>query len=335
MIKTDLGLDESLAQQRLRLVSLESCEDQIRILREQECALDVEHIAAEAALGSATRRLQPEIDPALASRVGRFLENRREFEVSRRRANEHDGTGLAGRPRRVARLRAGHSALQAWLDAARTREPSAVARAAMIALAIAVVAIVWAAFAVHLAFLLLLVVVVGPVSFVMRHDEDAQWRRVGARRRFEESGLADIAAWDENMVRTRAVEIQALLEEPGRSSAISDAVIPGAGLVDAPAIVAQTAEEEMQIASDLRSAGLTLEDTQGELGDWLRLVARADQTRESLQRVRNARTRMREEAAGLRDHLLGYLQSQGVARLRQRDSAAAIAESLDRLSGSS
>jgi hypothetical protein len=326
-----VGRDESLAGQRLRLASLESCEDRIRILREQECDLDVEHIAAEAALRSATRRLQPEIDPAPASRIGRFLENRREFEERRRHANENHGTRSTGSTRQVDRLRAGHAALRAWLDASRPREPSAVARAAMVALLIAVIVIVWAAFAIHLAFLLLLVVVVGPVSFVMGRGEDVEWRRVGARRRFEASGLADIAAWDEDTVRARAIELEALLEAPDRNSATG----AGADLVDSQAIVAQTAEEDVRIASDLRSAGLTLEDAQGELGDWLRLVARADQTRASLQRVKNERARVRNEAAELRDHLLRYLQSQGVKPLQQHDSAAAIAASLDRLPRSS
>ena len=326
-----VGPDESLASQRLRLASLESCEERIRILREQECDLDVEHIAAEAALRSATRRLQPKIDSALASRIGRFLENRRELEESRRRVIDADGIGSTGSTRRVDRLRAGHAALRAWLDASRPREPSAVARAAMVALLIAVIVIVWAAFAIHLAFLLLLVVIVGPVSFVMGRGEDVEWRRVGARRRFEASGLADIAAWDEDTVRARAIELEALLEAPDRNSATG----AGADLVDAQAIAAQTAGEDVQIASDLRSAGLTLDDAQGELGDWLRLVARSDQTRASLQRVKNERTRVREEAAELRDHLLRYLQSRGVKPLQQHDSAAAIAESLDRLPGSS
>ncbi|GMQ75117.1 MAG: hypothetical protein BMS9Abin01_0361 [Gammaproteobacteria bacterium] len=335
MTDTDPGPDDSLARQRLRLESLESCEDRMRILREQECALDVEHIAAEAALRSATRRLQPDIDPALASRIGHFLENRRELEERRRHANEDDGIGPAGSSRRIDRLRTGHAALQAWLDASRPREPSAVARAAMVALLIAVIVIVWAAFAIHLAFLLLLVVVVGPVSFVMGRGEDVEWRRVGARRRFETSGLADIAAWDENTVRARAIELEALLEAPDRNSTTGGAAVPRADQVDAQAIAAKTAEEDVQIASDLRSAGLTLEDAQGELGDWLRLVARADQTRESLQRVKNERTRVREKAVELRDHLLRYLQSRGVKPLQQQDSAAAIAESLDRLPRSS
>jgi hypothetical protein len=330
-----VGPDESLAGQRLRLASLEACDDRIRILREQECDLDVEHIAAEAALRSATRRLQPKIDPALALRIGRFLENRRALEESRRYANEDDGVRSAGSARRVDRLRAGHAALQAWLDASRPREPSAVTRAARIAFLIAVIAIVWAAFAIHLAFLLLLLVIVGPVSFVMGRGEDVEWRRVGARRRFEASGLADIAAWDENTVRARANELEAFLKVPDRNSTTGDAVIPRADLVDAQAIAAQIAEEDVQIASDLRSAGLTLEDAQGELGDWLRLVARADRTRESLQRVKNERTRVREETAEIRDHLLRYLRSQGVKPLQQQDSVAAIAESLERLSRSS
>ncbi len=231
-------------------------------------------------------------------------------------------------------MRAGRAALQAWLDASSPRESSAVARAAKVVLLIATIVTVWAAFAIHLAFLLLLVVVVGPVSFATGRGHDAEWRRVGARRRFAASGLADVATWDEESVRARVVELESLLAATDRDSPDKDADVAPRDPVDAQAAAAQIAEEDEQIASDLAAAGLAIEDTEGETGNWLRLVARADRSRESLERVKSERKRLRADAAELRDKLLRYLQSQGESPMEQRDTAAAIAEGLDRLSGS-
>ena len=175
--------DESIATQRLRVESLESCEERIRALRDLECELEVEHIAAEAAVHSAAGRLQPAIDTARASRLGRALEHRRQLEERRRESQFDRSKRAAGGGRNRDALRAGHAALMAWLDASRPRAPGRVAAAAKLALLVATAATLWAAYAIHPAFLLLLVVVVGPVSFALGRGQDAQWRRIGARRR--------------------------------------------------------------------------------------------------------------------------------------------------------
>ena len=53
-----------------------------------------------------------------------------------------------------------------------------------------------------------------------------------------------------------------------------------------------------------------------------------------MERVKRERQRLRAEAAELKDQLLHYLQAQGVKPTEQQDTAAAIAERLDRLSRS-
>ena len=64
------------------------------------------------------------------------------------------------------------------------------------------------------------------------------------------------------------------------------------------------------------------------------MVARADRSRESLERVKDERKRLRAEAAELRDRLLRYLQSQGISATKQQDTVSALAERLERLSDS-
>ena len=324
--RADSEHDESLAGQRLRLASLESCEERIRTLRDQECDLEVEAIAAEAALHSATARLEPDIDPALALRIGRVLDRRHE-EQQRQRDSGGDVHSMAS-TRQLDRVRAARAALQAWLDASRPREPGRVVSVAKIALLVATLATVWAAFAIHLAFLVLLVVVVGPVSFALERGGDREWHRMGARRRFQASGLADLAVWDEESVAQRITELDLLLAKTDRSgSRARDDASPADMRPAAPA----PAVDDDQLAADLAAAHMSVEDTHGDMGEWLRLVARADRSRESLEHVKAERAQLRAEAAEYRTHLVRYLQSRGLKPTQIPDSAADIAEGLERL----
>jgi len=322
---------EALAGQRQRLRSLQSCEDRIKALREQECDLEVEHIAAEAALANATKRLRPEIELPLAARIGRMLEQRRALAEGLSERNVAPGPGSTGDTRQKDRLRSGRAALQAWLNASQPQEPTPVARAAKITLLIATIATVWAAVAIHLAFLLLLAVVIGPVSFAMGRGQDTQWKRVGARRRFGASGLADIPVWDDESVAARLAELDKLIANTDRGSAPARLDSPDELPADTQAASHPASEDEGQLESLLESAGLTMDATKGDMGGWLRLVAGEKRSLESLQRVKNERLRLRAEASEYREQLQAYLQSQGVKPTQLQDTAA-IAEGLDRLS---
>ncbi len=335
MSGTGSGRDESLAGQRLRVLSLESCEDRLRGLREQENHLEVEHIAARAALKSAAQRGALEIDPALATRIGHGLELRGELEERLCSADEIRTTPGVGSSRQVDRLRAGCAALQAWLDASRPRKPAPVVAAAKIMLLVVTILTVWAAIAIHPAFLLILAVVIGPVSFAMGRGQDAEWHRVAARRRFAASGLADFDAWTDDGVRAHLAELEPMLEvaalEPARDSSDD----PESEPVDAETLTRQIAENNRQLASALASAGLSAEDTKGDSGNWLRSLASAEDAHRSLDRVKGERERLRAEAVELREQLQSYLHSQGVKATELEDTAAAISLRLEDLAKSS
>ena len=98
--------------------------------------------------------------------------------------------------------------------------------------------------------------------------------------------------------------------------------------------VTRITEVNARLASALADAGLGADDTGGEIGEWMRLVARADSAHRSRARVKDERKRLRADAAALRDGLLRYLHSQGAKPTEQPDTAAAIAEHLERLSAS-
>lgn len=334
MSEADSASNDTLAEQRLSLASLEACEEKIRSLRDEECELEVEDMAAQAALHSAANRVQPTIDTALAVRIGGSLEQRRELEETLHETGARGGRRPAAGTRYVDQLRAGRAALESWLDASKQETRGGVSAAAKAALLIASIATIWAAIVIHPAFLLLLVAVVGPVSFALGRGQDADWRRVGARRRYETSGLAEMLNWDEDSVRARCEELCSLLEAPNRDGARANAEVSEREPVEAGDVAARIADVNARLSSDLAAAGLSAGDLRGETGEWLRLAARADRSHRSLERVKDERRRLRADAAALRDGLARYLHSRGAKPTEQLDTAAAIAERLERLSDS-
>jgi len=331
MIDSESDRDTTLAEQRTHLASLEACEEKIRRLREQECELEVEDMAAQAALHSAESRVTPSIDTALAIRIGGLLEQRRELEESLHETDPRGQRPAAG-TRRVDQLRAGRAALESWLDASKQETRGGMSAAAKAVLLIASIATIWAAIAVHPAFLLLLVAVVGPISFALGRGQDADWRRVGARRRYETSGLAEMTSWDEASVRARCEELRSLLEAAHRSGATANGEVAEREPADAGDAAARIADVNAQLVSDLAAAGLSASDTRGASGEWMRLAARADRLHHLLERVKEERKRVRADAAALRDGLARFLHSRGAKPTEQLDTAAAIAERLERLS---
>jgi len=317
------------------LLSLESCEDRLRGLREQENHLEVEHIAARAALKSAAHKGALDIEPALAMPIGRALELRGELEERLCRADEIHTTPGVGSSRQADRLRTGCAALEAWLDGSRPRKPAPVVRAAKIMLLIVTILTVWAAIAIHPAFLLILAVVIGPVSFAMGRGQDAQWHRVAARRRFATSGLADFDDWTEDGVRAHLAELESMLEAAALERARDNSDAPESEPIDTETLSRQIADNNRQLASALARAELSIEDTKGDSGNWLRSLARAQHAHESLDRVKSERERLRAEAVELREQLQSYLQSQGVKPTELGDTAAAISLRLEDLAKSS
>jgi hypothetical protein len=291
-------------------------------------------MAEEAALRRATARIDRSIDPTLALRIGVALERRRETEEGVHSTIGSEPGSPSGSVDTVDAMRAGRAALQMWLDDSKGGKSPGPALAGKITLLIATVASVWAAVALHPAFLVLLLVVIGPVSFAMGRGQDKDWRRVGARRRYDFSGLAGISDWNEDAVRARLQELDELLVTSGgadtRGPVDEHQPDPLAGQ-DAAVMIA---EIDAGIAADLEAAGLSVDDTRGDTEKWLRLVARADRARRSLEQVKYERGRLKSEAAELRGELQQFLQSLGTKATDQPDTAAEIAARLDRLSDS-
>ena len=99
-------------------------------------------------------------------------------------------------------LTAAIAALELWLEP--SPQPDAVTgvRRMRLVLACGALAVSVAAGLVHLAYALLLIPIGGIMSWLRWGNQDQQWRRVGAERRFAETRIQPPAVWSEDAVRS-------------------------------------------------------------------------------------------------------------------------------------
>ena len=186
-----------------KLAELRGHEERLEALRARRTDLEVERIAAEVALRAARSGVGPEVPGAQADAVVKALDRLRRLESRHCAQRAYADAGARSHEDLIERLRAGDDALGAWLDAGRAGEGAAGRRIARRALLVVCLAILALAFAVHLAFLVLLVPVGGAMSFLLWTGQDREWRRTGARRRFDRLRLEAPSAWTEDAVRER------------------------------------------------------------------------------------------------------------------------------------
>ncbi len=195
MSERETAREESVVDHRERLEQLASLENRLRGLRERECELEVECIMAEAALNRTGSEGPSERDVETAARVVLALEGKRALELE-----------LDAREGRVAEktenARAAREALLAWISAPEEDSDHRLPPMVRNVLLGFCLAVLFAAFAIHLAFLILLAPM-GAISALMWSGDDSGWRRVGAKRNFEAMGLAPPAVWEEGPVKDR------------------------------------------------------------------------------------------------------------------------------------
>ena len=172
-------------------------------LRARRIDLEVERIVAESELRAVQAGSARDIPGASAGTVVDALDRLRRLESTRAAHVALIDTGARSHEELLQRLQAGDDALGAWLGADRERAGAGGLRTAKQVLLVVCFAILVLAFAVHLAFLVLLVPVGGAMSFLLWTGQDRAWRRMGARRRYESFRLEVPAAWTEDAVRER------------------------------------------------------------------------------------------------------------------------------------
>ena len=172
-------------------------------LRARRIDLEVERIVAESELRAVRADSARDIPGASAGTVIDALDRLRRLESTRAAHVAFINTGARSHEELLQRLQAGDDTLGAWLGADREGAGAGGQRTAKRVLLLFCFAILALAFAVHLAFLVLLVPVGGAMSFLLWTGQDRAWRRMGARRRYESLRLEVPAAWTEDAVRER------------------------------------------------------------------------------------------------------------------------------------
>ena len=292
-----------------KLAELRGLAERLEVLRAKRTDLEVERIVARTALRAARIGSVPEVAGGGAAAIVDALDRIRRLES---RSSARLATAGAGsREELIARLRAGEEALGAWLDAERDGAGAAsggrIARQALLAACLAIVAL---ALAVHLAFLVLLVPVGGAMSFLLWTGQDRAWRRVGARRRFERLRLEAPRAWTDDAVRERRRALARIAEQvrerasaPGGEGAAEEPELPGADL--------DAVRAELHDA--LAAAGLDADRLDGPAEAALRAIARVHRAERALKEVV-------EEMAGEREHADAVREP--IYRAPARDAAA-------------
>ena len=311
-----------------KLAELRGREERLETLRARRTDLEVERIAAEVALRAARAGSSPDVPGAQADAVVQALDRLRRLESRHSAQRAYADAGVRSREELIERLRAGDDALGAWLEAGRADEGAAGRRIARRALLVACLAILALAFSVHLAFLVLLVPVGGAMSFLLWTGQDREWRRTGARRRFDRLRLEAPSAWTEDAVRERRRALALIAAQVRERASTPTVDAPDAEREDAPAAL-DAARSDLQDA--LAAAGLDEGRLDESAEAALRAIARVHRAGQALHGVVAEAAGERDGAGAVRESLYRGLAREGEAAPNGDASTGALEAGMERL----
>jgi hypothetical protein len=296
-------------------------------LRERECELEVERIAAEAALTAAPAEDNFGLELDVAAELGEALKKKRHLEAVLARLDGHGAE--TGPSSGHEQLRAAKEALLLWLEAPKMSKPPRLPRIAHGVLLVIALIVVWAALAVHPALLVVLVGLAIPLAFLSSSNQDLQWLRLGAERRFNATGVRPPRDWAEAAVRERVLELTDLLE----SLASREETAEDRERTDSrrEVVAAELAQASAQLDDLLVAAGVDAAIIDEEVERWLELARAAHRTRERLEKVKRKREALRAEVEGGREQVFRFLSRQGRAPVGGNADLEALDAGLKRL----
>ena len=311
-----------------KLAELRGHEERLEALRARRTDLEVERIAAEVALRATRAGPGPDVPGAHADAVVTALDRLRRLESRHCAQRAYTDAGVRSQEELIERLHAGDGALGAWLEAGRASEGAAGRRIARRALLVACLAILALAFAVHLAFLVLLVPVGGTMSFLLWTGQDREWRRTGARRRFDRLRLEAPSAWTEDAVRERRRALARIAAQV-RERASTPAGDAGDAEQEDTRTDLDAARSDLHDA--LAAAGLDEERLDESAEATLRAIARVHRAGQALHGVVEEMAGERDGAGAVRESLYRGLAREGKAAPDGDASAEALETEMERL----
>lgn len=326
----------ALSEQRALLDRLVTWEHELAVLKELESDLEVEQISADVALKAATSKQGIAISLKHGEEIARARALKRRLETALEGGAAEPAPTAADMRADIERMRAGRDALESWRDAPETVSAWRRPRIANTVLVIACAAAVWAAIALHPVYLVLLVPLVMAIGYFTFTAQDAEWVRLGAVRRFQNTRLKPPSSWEKTPVDVRISEL-------GDAAARIQQQ-----LARAEANKEQTPEHEDDAASDLAlsmdlveaadayaaalaKAGIEAETVDENLSNWLDLVFERHRIDCELTQVRAKRESLSREAEEARDALFRFLALADEAPPEGRADSQALRAGLERV----
>ena len=292
-------------------------EERIARLRDRQAELEVERIDAGICQPPGGEADGRGIDGETAADVIEALD--------RVRGCEGGGSGAQPSERERRLHRAAVESLEEWLDIGKAPPRNRTLRWSEVAVAAAFIAIVGAAYFLHLAFLVVLLPL-SAMSRVMWSGDDSQWLRIAARRRFEQTGFDPPNGWTEEAVTTRLGSIRGAM--PAAPAAAAD---PQDGKT-----IDEADHERLnsQLAATLSACGLIGEQLDPALEATLRILARSHLIERELERGGGRLKTLRDEEEAIRSTIYTYLRNSGLDLGGKTDSES-LRSGLAKLAASS
>lgn len=240
-----------------------------------------------------------------------------------RRAELRDAVASFGKPkqptvdrgRELSMLNEGIAALNLWLNPPAQDESKVAAHGARIVLLIIVALACWGAWVWHPILLALIIPVAAPIGLLLNRGDDKLWRRLGARRNFQRTGLDAPADWAIDPVQARhdallaeRSALESRIEADRNARAEREEALLHQDFAE---LQLELVETEQQLAAKSRRHGLELEEDNAGF-ELFRDAARIAGERRRLKVLKRERTRLVDEESAIRDAVWRSLRDRGV-----------------------
>ncbi len=318
---------QMLIDQRERLEALRALDEKINTLNKRKSELEVECIAADAALRAAPTKPALDIDHERAGELAIALHKKRQIKAALEALEQKQ----AGTPaRELEQLKAGRDALVSWLDAPRAKQPQFALKLAYAAVMVATIVVIWIAIVIHPILLLLLLALGAVLAFLRSSEQNTTWVQLGARRHFDDSGLKPPLKWEEASVRERLAELENQIED------VKTPDIPPTESAEDEQKSSEQLSVELALATEnldsvLVKSGLDISSIDPDLEQWLELLATARYAQQDLDQVATKLKALNAEKNTRQEALFSFLSRQGEAPRGGSADFQSLSAGLDRL----
>jgi hypothetical protein len=319
-----------LIEQHKWLEELRVLNEEVTVFTQRKCGQEVESIAADAALNAISTKQTLDLDPTQEADLADALHVKREIETKLRALNQRVGEQAGIPTKELKQLKAGQDALKTWLNVPQTEWPQYVFKVVYMGVMVATLFVIWVAVVIHPILFLLLLGMGAVLAFLRSSEQNSTWIRLGAKRRFEDTGLELPESWEEGKVRDRLAGLEAKIEVfTHRDGTLPEPTDDEPGRVER--LVEDLEQTTEHIDNILAKVGLNIDSLDAESEQRLELLATARRERQNLNHL-NAKLK---EVTAARDTaqeaLFMFLARQGEAPPGGAADLDALNAGLDRV----